>query len=50
MNKENLKHALTITWKFCVNKAEAAKKAREEKKAASAANDQSAPQNGGEAR
>lgn len=66
MNKENLKHALTITWqgllaifivigliilavqltKFCVNKAEAAKKAREEKKA----NDQSAPQNGGEAR
>lgn len=70
MNKENLKHALTITWqgllaifivigliilavqltKFCVNKAEDAKKAREDKKAASAANDQSAPQNGGEAR
>lgn len=36
--------------KFCVNKAEAAKKTREEKKAASAANDQSAPQNGGETR
>lgn len=36
--------------KFCVNKAEAAKKAREEKKATAAANDQSAPQNGGEAR
>lgn len=36
--------------KFCVNKAEAAKKAREEKKATAAATDQSAPQNGGEAR
>ncbi len=36
--------------KFCVNKAEAAKKAREEKKAEAEANGNSAPQNGGEAR
>lgn len=36
--------------KFCVNKAEAAKKAREEKKAEAEANGSSAPQNGGEAR
>lgn len=36
--------------KFCVNKAEAAKKAREEKKAEAEANGNSAPQNGGESR
>ena len=41
--------AVQIT-KFCVNKAETAKKAREEEKTNAAANDPSAPQNGDEAR